>query len=255
MTEYAIAAVDWEQKGRLENVAGALDPTTIGMLDGLGVAAGWRCAEIGAGAGTIAAWLHERVGPDGHVLATDLEPRWLELLELPGLEVRRHDIVAESLGEDLYDLVHCRWVLCHVGDWRKALGRMVASLRPGGWLLVEDTDWSSAGVSYPPCEAMDRLWEAFSALMRGAGGELYLGRQLVAACRELGLLDIEARAAAVLGGIRSDLAAIGGPMIPLVVEAGLVSAEVAEEGLAFLQDPANFSIGLLNVGIQARKPG
>jgi len=35
-----------------------------------GVQAGWRCLEVGAGRGSMAVWLAERVGPRGGVVAT-----------------------------------------------------------------------------------------------------------------------------------------------------------------------------------------
>lgn len=53
------------------------DPSTIGYLTGVGVTAGWACWEIGAGGGSIARWLAERVGPTGSVLATDIDPRFI----------------------------------------------------------------------------------------------------------------------------------------------------------------------------------
>lgn len=254
MTEYAGAAVDLEQRERLESLARGLDPSTVRMLDALDVAPGWRCAEIGAGVGTIAAWLHERVGADGHVLVTDLETRWLELLDLPGLEIRQHDIGAESLGEGLYDLIHCRAVLLHVPDWRKALHHMVSALRPGGWLVVEDGDWSTSGISHPPCEPVQRMWVAIAELVRRAGGDISVGRQLVSACRELGLVDVDGTATAILGGFRSDLLPMVEPMVPVVVAAGLLSAKDGDDALAYLNDAGNFSIGLLVISIQGRKP-
>ncbi len=41
------------------------------------------------------------------------------------------------------DLVHCRAVLSHVPEPHPVVRRMVAALRVGGWLLVEDGDFSS----------------------------------------------------------------------------------------------------------------
>ena len=35
------------------------------------LAPGWRCLEVGAGGGSIARWLGQRVGPTGRVIATD----------------------------------------------------------------------------------------------------------------------------------------------------------------------------------------
>jgi len=47
------------------------DPWTIRHLETTGIGPGWQCWEIGAGGGSIAAWLAERCGPTGHVLVND----------------------------------------------------------------------------------------------------------------------------------------------------------------------------------------
>jgi hypothetical protein len=49
-----------------------------------------------------------RVGPSGQVLATDLDPRFLDDHGHDNLEVRRHEITADPLPEGLFDLVHSR---------------------------------------------------------------------------------------------------------------------------------------------------
>jgi 16S rRNA A1518/A1519 N6-dimethyltransferase RsmA/KsgA/DIM1 with predicted DNA glycosylase/AP lyase activity len=47
--------------------------------------------EVGAGYGTIARWLAERVAPTGSVIATDIDPRLLT--DMPaGVDVHRLDI-------------------------------------------------------------------------------------------------------------------------------------------------------------------
>ena len=59
---------------------------------------GWRCLEVGAGRGSIAVWLAEQVGPSGHVVATDVDVRYLERLNLPNLEIRQHNILDDPIG-------------------------------------------------------------------------------------------------------------------------------------------------------------
>ena len=58
---------------------------------------GWRCLEVGAGRGSMAVWLAQQVGPSGHVVATDVDTTYLDRLHLPNLEVRRHNILDDSL--------------------------------------------------------------------------------------------------------------------------------------------------------------
>ena len=126
---------------RLREMEAMSDPLTTRLLAALGVRPGWRCLEIGAGGGSVVRWLSEQVGTNGQVVATDIDLRFLGDLTLPNVEVRRLDIVNDDLVEvGVFDLVHCRFVLCHLGAPEMALNRMVTALRPGGFVLVEDLD-------------------------------------------------------------------------------------------------------------------
>ncbi|HEV7862213.1 MAG TPA: SAM-dependent methyltransferase, partial [Acidimicrobiia bacterium] len=58
----------WERAHqRLTLLESLLDQSTISRLASLGVDAGWRCLELGAGAGSIARWLCNAVGATGMV--------------------------------------------------------------------------------------------------------------------------------------------------------------------------------------------
>jgi ubiquinone/menaquinone biosynthesis C-methylase UbiE len=121
-----------------------LDPWTFRQLHRRGIEAGWHCLEVGAGAGSVARWLAERVGPSGSVLATDLDTTPLRNIRHPALTVRVHDLLRDPLPEAHFDLAHVRLVLAWLPDAALALGRLVAALKPGGWLVAEDLDFVSA---------------------------------------------------------------------------------------------------------------
>jgi SAM-dependent methyltransferase len=125
---------------RLEMLEAALDPLTAQHLDKVGVGPGWHCLEVGAGAGSVVRMLCERVGPEGRVLAVDLEPALLADVSAANLEVRRVDIVADELPEAAFDLVHTRLVLVHIPQRDELIPRLIRTLRPGGILLVEEPD-------------------------------------------------------------------------------------------------------------------
>jgi len=127
----------WEQeRERLADLERLADPVTTDHLRHLGVSQGWRCLEVGAGAGSIARWLADAVGAKGQVLAIDLETALLEPLRSGVVGVRRADILVDDLPGG-FDLVHARLVVGHLeGNRATALRRMVKALRPGGWLLV-----------------------------------------------------------------------------------------------------------------------
>ncbi len=92
-----------ERLGLLERLR---DPFSQRHLAALGIREGWRCLEVGAGHGSVARWLAEQVGPQGRVVATDINPRFLAEMELPNVEVLQHDIRADPLEPSTYDLAH-----------------------------------------------------------------------------------------------------------------------------------------------------
>ena len=181
---------DWHKEGeRLAAIEQLWDPGTRASIEALGIEPGWRCLEVGAGAGSIAAWLAEKVAPDGDVLATDLSTRHLDGLFAPNLEVREHDILNDPLPRARFDLVHARCVVEHLG--RRALERMLPSLRPGGWLVLEAHDWAGAG-SYPERRPLERAIEAELGLLTRSGFDRHYGRKLAHELETSGLVDIGA---------------------------------------------------------------
>ena len=64
-----------EGRRRLSLLERWLDPSTLRHLDAIGVGAGWRCFELGAGGGSVCERLCERVGSAGRVCAMDLDAR------------------------------------------------------------------------------------------------------------------------------------------------------------------------------------
>jgi ubiquinone/menaquinone biosynthesis C-methylase UbiE len=189
-------------------LAELFDAVTRGHFDRLGVRAGSRCWEVGAGGPGIPQALAAAVGPSGHVLATDIDPSWLKTGD--GYEVRRHDVAADPPPEPgTFDLVHARLVLVHVPDRARALATMTAALRPGGWLLVEDADTALQPLacldeSGPAQRRANRLRDAVRELLARRGADLRYGRTLPRALREAGLVDVAAAGAFPVGGPACD---------------------------------------------------
>lgn len=226
----------WEDEGRrLDLLESVFDPGTCAALGRLPLPPGARCLEVGAGAGSVARWLCDRVGPGGRVVATDLDTGFLEKLAEENLEVRRHDIVTDDLEEGHYDLVHTRLVLEHIPERDRVLRRLAAALRPGGWLVVEDFDWSSvmAGPGSVAEGLHTRVYEALPAVFGVAGAVTDYGRRLPLEFRAAGLVAVaaEGRVHVPLGG--SPAAAwwqlsLAKLAEPLVRTGRLTRAEVSE---------------------------
>lgn len=248
----------WEaERVRLAGLELGLDPGTIRHLEALRVGAGWRCWEIGGGGGSIAAWLCERVGDGGHVLATDLETTFLERLPYANLAVRRHDIVADDVPQGQFDLVHARWVLHWLPAREQALTRMIAALRPHGWLLVEEPDFVTlfhACASATVCKVVTAGIRALEAM---SGAQSEYGRRLLDDVCAQGLVDVEALGRILLtrGGsplcahLRLSIAKVRATL----VGSGAATAEEIEEALARLEDPAFATMSAVTMAVWGRR--
>jgi ubiquinone/menaquinone biosynthesis C-methylase UbiE len=194
--QYFAANAEHEAEvARLGLIEQLLDPLTLRRFVRLGVAPSWRCLLVAAGRGSVAQQLAERVGPTGHVVATDRDVRFLREAKLPDVEIREHDIVRDPLETGHFDLVHCRYLLMHVSEPDRVLQKMTAALRPGGWLLVEEPDDTAAGpvnASHPDATP---FYQANRAMLEGlkATGVMdpYLGRRLADLLFQLGLESVE----------------------------------------------------------------
>jgi SAM-dependent methyltransferase len=177
---------------RLRSLEEWLDPGTIRHLRAAGVGAGWRCLEVGAGAGSIARWLSGAVGPDGEVLATDIDTRFLGTAPAPNLRVQRHDITADDLPDAPFDLVHCRLVLAHLPGRQAVLRKLAAALKPLGQLVAEEMDFVSVSADerQPGGPAFNQSVATSNDVLRGRGFDPEYGRQLLSDLRAAGLADI-----------------------------------------------------------------
>jgi SAM-dependent methyltransferase len=184
---------------RFSALSAIFDPSTFRHIDDLGIAKGWNCWEVGAGGPTVPRWLAERVGPEGYVLATDIDVSWLSEGSPSGYEVRRHDVGTGEPPTETFDLVHARLVLVHVPPRTQALEAMVQALRPGGWLLLEDADPALQPLICPdehgPAQHLaNRLRHGFRTLLAQRGADLAYGRTLPRRLRDAGLTDVQADA-------------------------------------------------------------
>jgi SAM-dependent methyltransferase len=186
---------------RLLAIERTWDPGTFQQLEAIGLGEGWRCLEVGAGAGSVARWLARRVGPAGHVVAVDLDARFLREAPAANLEVQERDVTAWPLPAAAFDLVHARMVVQHLADPDRAVADLAAALAPGGWLVLEDSHWSSLLATAPPSPPLRRLERALRQVMTAAGFDPDCGLRHPERLRGLGLVECgaEGRVAVMTG--------------------------------------------------------
>ncbi|GAA2106307.1 class I SAM-dependent methyltransferase [Streptomyces synnematoformans] len=249
----------WDQETeRLATNEAIWDPGTAERFDRLGVGAGWSVLEVGAGHGGTAERLAELVGPAGQVTAADLETGRLVRLKEKGVEVLQVDITTGHLPTGQYDLVHSRMLVQHLPDRVAAVRKMVAALKPGGLLFLEDTDSLPLFRSVVSEDFLQDVRQAGYGLMRESGHEPRGGHYDLAAALECGLEDVSAEG-------RTVMVQGGSPqarhyqlwlefMRPRVVGAGLLDDARIDEALAEMADPANRWLSQILISTYGRRP-
>ena len=256
--ERLLGAASTVEERRLAAIAGVSDGWTQSVLARTGLAVGWRCWEVGAGSGTVASWLAEQVAPSGSVLATDLDMRFLDRLTARGLRVERHDVVHDPLPDAAFDLVHARFLLEHLPEREAVVDRLIAALRPGGWLVVESL------ARFPVAAAADddfrSAMEAVEAVLaRTIGTDCAWSRTLPQGLLDRGLTDVGAAANVPLTGLGNASSQCWSltleQLAPRILELGLADEGLLARTQERLADARFADLGHSTLSVWARRPG
>jgi SAM-dependent methyltransferase len=195
VSEYVLDHHREGERQRLALMSRLLDPMHRRHVERLGTGPGARTLEAGCGNGSMSGWLAARTAPGGRTVAVDLD---LSLAEAagPGLEFRQGDILAGPVEPADFDLVTARAVLHHVADAEAAVRNLVASVRPGGAILLIEPDFLPVTIAEPP--EVRAFWAGWLAWSRRQGIDYFIGRRLPAMLAGLGLRDVGATAETAL---------------------------------------------------------
>lgn len=249
-----------EAAKRLALLASILDAFTISRLSSLGDLTGRRCLELGAGKGSIAAWLAEQAGPAGHVLATDIDTRAIP----PDRQyaVLRHDLTTDPIPDGPWDLIHARLVLGHLPGRHDILRRLAAALASGGALAIEEWDATHSGLvlAAPEPEAATLFTAYLTAveqILTAGGLDHDWAWQAHAAMANAGLVDVDTavHARSWPGGSAGALhhAANISLLRTRILKAGM-TGEQLDRLSGFLRDPRMVVRGLLTISTVGCRP-
>ena len=179
---------------RLNLLARAKWPTTWSLLQRVGVRRGMHCLDVGCGIGAVTLKLAQRVGPNGRAVGTDRDERCLEIARQEALRRKlpalfRVESADELQEASVYDLVYSRFLLTHLTEPGRALGRMAAAARPGGLVVVEDIEFAGH-FCYPACPAFDRYVSLYQQVVRRKGSDPNIGPRLPGLLVDSGLQDV-----------------------------------------------------------------
>jgi SAM-dependent methyltransferase len=283
MTDYALDN-SWDRaRRRLSLLEQYLDPMTKRRMTALGIRHGLRCLEGGAGSGSVAVWLCEQIGPTGRVIATDINIDLLRDINLPNFEAMEHDITFDNPPEGGFDLVHTRWLLHHLPDPALAIRQMIAALRPGGWLLLEDAQrcrarhpgsgrkgpWERSFPSWParldPRRSLvshldffpvhtsgskpyvDFMVALTGTVVRASGRDCFWARALPGLVADMGLRQVggEGDFSVLQGGspLAEFFSLTAEQMRERIIESGKLNASQLDEALELLKSPNFWAFG------------
>ena len=123
----------------------------------------------------------------GEAVACDLD---LSLINVraQGLQLRQGNIVAGPIEPASFDLVTARALLHRVADAEAAIVNLVASLRPGGAIVLIEPDFLPITIAEPP--EVRAFWDGWLAWSRERGIDYHIGRTLAPRLAALGLEQI-----------------------------------------------------------------
>jgi SAM-dependent methyltransferase len=193
---YVLGAEVTAEGERLLASAAGLEREALWLLDRLGLQPGWRAVDVGCGPLGVLDLLAARVGPTGEVVGIERDPRMAAIGEamlaqrgLRNARLVRGDAYATGLPRGTFDLAHTRLLLINLTDPARALAELVALVRPGGVVAVQDID-QVPWLCEPPHPAWDALVSTFLLLWRANGLDPLIGHRLPALLRAAGLVDV-----------------------------------------------------------------
>lgn len=185
-----------EGKKRLDVLARVLLPSTMQLLDRVGVTRGMKCLDMGCGGGHVALLLASMVRPEGQVIATDADAEILKLAKEDAETTNTTNITFQQrdacacLWHEEFDLVYARFLLSHLNEPQNSLAAMINACFPGGTIVIEDTDFAGS-FCYPTCAAYDRYNELYQELVQRRGGDPNIGPKLPAMLQQAGVQEVE----------------------------------------------------------------
>jgi ubiquinone/menaquinone biosynthesis C-methylase UbiE len=148
---YILAAGDAaaERLRLLDKVYGA---ATRQMLLDAGLCAETRGLDLACGIGVVSCFMAGVIGNKGSLVAADVNPDQLVVAKShcakcehdPPIEYIETSAYETGLPSDSFDLIHIRFLLCHLNEPVRALREVYRLLKPGGALVCQDIRISSA---------------------------------------------------------------------------------------------------------------
>jgi ubiquinone/menaquinone biosynthesis C-methylase UbiE len=260
-TQYVFSKSQFEsERDRLQLLERICDRATHQRLLATGLTAGWHCLEVGVGAGSILQWLSGVVGESGKAIGIDIDTRFVRDIALPNVETIEADIRQFGWPEASFDLIHARNVLVHLADYPIALAKMLALLKPGGWLAIEEPDFSAARpiiASDEECQAMNNINRAIFKMFADRDMDYALGIKLPSILQTLGLQQLTVENDVPLSNGGSDVATMmkrsAIQLADSYIATGAATRDDIQQYCQLAENPTTWAVYLATVSVRGQK--
>jgi len=192
MTGDYILKVGEQGKCRLELMSSFLDPLSQIFLNTIGIVEGMRVLEVGCGKGSMFAWLAEKVGRNGQVLALDSSQEQLDIAKefvkhrgLTNVNFICSSIEDFSYHTEPFDLIYSRFLLLHIKDPHSVLCNYRKLIRSSGIIACEEPIVSETK-TYPKTDIWHKGQELYMALSKNNGVDADFGLRLLSEIKRAG---------------------------------------------------------------------
>lgn len=243
---------------RLKLIEDAFDAASIACLKKTNIQTGWRCLEIGPGAGSILSWMEEKAGPGGRVVGIDKNTQYIQNRNSPPFDIIQGDFSDLTFNEPFH-VAHARYVLIHNHEAREMIPKIKQALKPGGLAVLEEPDFTVATfLNNPADHAQARVNRAickmFSNLDLNPAYGLTLPQKLTAAGFEVLEVISRLHLAPGLSPVAKVMGASAAALRAPYLATGEANKPDLDQYIANTQNPEYWTVYYSTISVIARKP-
>jgi ubiquinone/menaquinone biosynthesis C-methylase UbiE len=159
------------------------------------IKAGHKVLDVGCGSGFDTVNLSSLVQASGQVIGIDFDEEMIiradKYAEAAGVKDRVLHRYADALQlpfeTNVFDSCRSERLFQHLVEPERALSEMVRVTKPGGWIVVMDTDWGTLSADTTEPDIANKLWHFKATNLENNG---FSGRKLYRLFKQQGLMGI-----------------------------------------------------------------
>lgn len=220
---------------------------------------GEAALDIGSGTGSEVLTFAERVGADGIAIGVEPDPTMLSAAERRALQTGSSakfvpgDAYGLPFGNDTFDVALCERVFQHLTAPARAVGEIARVLKPGGRVVIMDSDWGTAIVHPGDRKVVQQVIDT----MISSTTNPFSGRKLAGQLTQAGLVVDDIGSHALIQDQRAGAGALVARVADMAVVRGSITEQQRDQLVADLEAGAasgDIHLSVTIFAVLAHKP-